>query len=61
MLNASIYLETESENNESLYTHFGFCTLEVTTLSVLGDDSLTANFTGWLMRKTSSGGTNGAD
>jgi len=56
MLYASIYLETESENNESLYKHFGFHTLEVTTLRVPGDDSPTANFTGWLMRKTPSGG-----
>mmetsp|Transcript_22845 Transcript_22845/g.40746 ORF Transcript_22845/g.40746 Transcript_22845/m.40746 type:complete len:258 (+) Transcript_22845:1-774(+) len=61
MLNASIYLETESENNESLYKHFGFQTLEVMTLRVPGDDSSTANCTMWLMRKTPSGGTHGAD
>eukprot|EP00585_Thalassiosira_rotula_P002774 CAMPEP_0196143446 /NCGR_PEP_ID=MMETSP0910-20130528/13381_1 /TAXON_ID=49265 /ORGANISM="Thalassiosira rotula, Strain GSO102" /LENGTH=254 /DNA_ID=CAMNT_0041404907 /DNA_START=17 /DNA_END=781 /DNA_ORIENTATION=- len=56
MLNASIYLETESENNEGLYKKFGFQTLEVTTLRAAGDDSPTANLNMWLMRKTPSGG-----
>eukprot|EP00579_Thalassiosira_antarctica_P024290 CAMPEP_0201988458 /NCGR_PEP_ID=MMETSP0904-20121228/92328_1 /ASSEMBLY_ACC=CAM_ASM_000553 /TAXON_ID=420261 /ORGANISM="Thalassiosira antarctica, Strain CCMP982" /LENGTH=340 /DNA_ID=CAMNT_0048542631 /DNA_START=107 /DNA_END=1130 /DNA_ORIENTATION=- len=53
-LNASIYLETESENNESMYKHFGFHTVEKLNLCVSGDDSPTANFTMYLMRKDPS-------
>jgi len=53
-LNASIYLETDSESNESLYKHFGFHTVEKLNLCVSGDDSPTANFTMYLMRKDPS-------
>jgi len=53
-LNASIYLETDSESNESLYKHFGFHTVEKVNLCVLGDDSPTANFTVFCMRKDPS-------
>lgn len=53
-LNASIYLETDSENNESMYKHFGFHTVEKVNLCVSGDESPTANFTMYLMRKDPS-------
>eukprot|EP00581_Thalassiosira_minuscula_P029421 CAMPEP_0183784808 /NCGR_PEP_ID=MMETSP0739-20130205/66178_1 /TAXON_ID=385413 /ORGANISM="Thalassiosira miniscula, Strain CCMP1093" /LENGTH=258 /DNA_ID=CAMNT_0026028793 /DNA_START=58 /DNA_END=834 /DNA_ORIENTATION=+ len=50
-LGASVYLETESEKNQSMYHHFGFRTLEKLDISVPGDDSSTSHLTNWLMRK----------
>mmetsp|Transcript_31558 Transcript_31558/g.66385 ORF Transcript_31558/g.66385 Transcript_31558/m.66385 type:complete len:93 (+) Transcript_31558:3-281(+) len=53
-LHASIYLETDSENNESMYKHFGFHTVEKVNLCVSGDGSPTADCTCYLMRKDPS-------
>mmetsp|Transcript_27810 Transcript_27810/g.55690 ORF Transcript_27810/g.55690 Transcript_27810/m.55690 type:complete len:259 (+) Transcript_27810:72-848(+) len=47
--NTALYLETESEENESLYIHFGFKTVEKLELSVPGDTSKDAVQTMWLM------------
>lgn len=46
--NASIYLETESKVNESIYKKFGFRTLEEVDVSVPGDPSILKM---WLMRR----------
>ena len=48
-LSVPVYLETESERNESMYQHFGFRTVEQVTMKVPGDDRPDANFTMWLM------------
>lgn len=42
-LNAQVYLETESKENEQLYQHFGFQTLEVFDLFVKGDVDIESN------------------
>ena len=42
-LNAPVYLETESKENEKLYQHFGFQTLEVFDLFVKGDVDIESN------------------
>jgi len=47
--NTALYLETESEENESLYIHFGFKTVEKLELSVPGDTSKDAVQPMWLM------------
>lgn len=48
-LSVPVYLETESERNESMYQHFGFRTVEKATMKVPGDDRPDASFTMWLM------------
>lgn len=48
-LHAHIYLETESAENEALYKHFGFRTLELFQMHVPGDVSQDAKFTMYLM------------
>jgi len=48
-LHAHVYLETESVENEALYKHFGFRTLELFQMHVPGDVSQDANFTMYLM------------
>mmetsp|Transcript_22392 Transcript_22392/g.33133 ORF Transcript_22392/g.33133 Transcript_22392/m.33133 type:complete len:270 (-) Transcript_22392:110-919(-) len=48
-LHAHVYLETESVENEALYKHFGFRTLELFQMCVPGDVSQDANFTMYLM------------
>lgn len=48
-LSAPVYLETESEQNESMYQHFGFRTVEKVTMQVPGDDRSDATFSMWLM------------
>jgi len=53
-LDVPIYLETESEENEALYQHFGFRTLERPVLCAKGDDSPTSNLKMYLMRKDPS-------
>ena len=50
-LGASVYLETGSKANESMYQHFGFDTVEELVLSAQGDDSPTAKFTMYLMER----------
>ncbi|KAL7528855.1 hypothetical protein ACHAXR_002670 [Thalassiosira sp. AJA248-18] len=50
-LNVPIYLETDSKKNESMYQHFGFHTVEEIEMCIPGDNSPTANFTGYLMRR----------
>ena len=50
-LKVPIYLETESEGNESMYHHFGFKTLEKLDVCVPDDTSPTAHLTMYLMRK----------
>ena len=54
-LKVPIYLETESEQNESLYKHFGFDTVEVLDVCVKGDTSPDANMKFWLMRRNPRG------
>ncbi len=54
-LKVPIYLETESEHNESLYKHFGFGTVEVLDICVKGDTSPDANMKFWLMRRNPRG------
>jgi hypothetical protein len=49
-MNAAIYLETESKENESMYQHFGFETLEEVTLCVPRDDQNDSSFVMYLMR-----------
>ena len=46
-----IYLETESLNNESMYAHFGFRTVEEANVSVPGDERSDAVFKLYLMRR----------
>ena len=47
-MKVGLYLETESESNESLYKHFGFQTLE--TMELQGkDDTTNAKLKMWLM------------
>ena len=48
-LSAPVYLETESEQNESMYQHFGFRTVEKVAVKVPGDDRSDATFSMWLM------------
>merc|ERR1712038_155698 len=48
-LRVPVYLETESEENESLYQHYGFQTAETITMSGKGDNSADAKFKMWLM------------
>lgn len=48
-LNASIYLETMSKENESLYIHYGFKTVEKFDLFVQGDESTDAKLTNYIM------------
>lgn len=50
-LGVAIYLETESPENESMYKHFGYSTLEELKLCVEGDESSDASFTMYLMRR----------
>lgn len=50
-LKVPTYLETESDTNESLYKHFGFCTLEKVDVCVPGDESSNAHLTMYLMRR----------
>jgi len=45
----ALYLETESEENESLYKHFGFKTIETIDMVVPGDNHTDAKQTMWLM------------
>lgn len=49
-MHVEVYLETESESNESLYKHFGFRTLETIELQGEGDTT-DAKFKGWLMHR----------
>ena len=49
-MHVELYLETESESNESLYKHFGFRTLETIELQGEGDTT-NAKFKGWLMHR----------
>jgi len=49
-MHVELYLETESESNESLYKHFGFRTLETIQLQGEGDTT-NAKFKGWLMHR----------
>lgn len=42
-LNAPVFLETESKDNEGMYQHFGFRTLEVVDLFVQGDEDIESN------------------
>lgn len=53
-LGVAVYLETESKENEGLYQHFGYQTLETMELSVKGDTSDDAVLTMYLMRRDSS-------
>jgi len=46
---AAIYLETESADNEALYKHFGFRTLEMIELFAPGDKSEDSHFSCYLM------------
>lgn len=48
-LNVPVYLETESKENESLYKHYGFETVETPMLQVKGDSSDDAEFKMYLM------------
>ncbi len=49
-LRVGLYLETESESNESLYKHFGFRTIE--TMELQGDgDTTNAKLKMWLMHR----------
>jgi len=48
-LSVPVYLETESESNESMYHHFGFRTVEKVSMKVPGDDRSDATFSMWLM------------
>ena len=50
-----VYLETESERNESMYQYFGFRTVEKVTMKVPGDDRPDAKFTMWLMIRDPKG------
>ena len=50
-LNVPLYLETESKENEAMYQHFGFRTLEVIDMCVPGDESSDAHFDMYLMRR----------
>ena len=54
-LSVPIYLETESEHNESMYQHFGFRTVEKVSMKVPGDDRADAEFTMWLMIRDPKG------
>ena len=51
-MNVPVYLETESKENESMYQHFGFETLEKVELSVPGDERDDAILLMYLMRWT---------
>mmetsp|Transcript_3181 Transcript_3181/g.3694 ORF Transcript_3181/g.3694 Transcript_3181/m.3694 type:complete len:259 (-) Transcript_3181:63-839(-) len=48
-LQAAVYLETEAEENETLYHHYGFQTVETITISAKGDTSDDAQLKNWLM------------
>lgn len=48
-LNTPVYLETESEENESLYHHYGFKTVETPIFQVEGDNSDDNEFKTYLM------------
>lgn len=48
-LQVPVYLETESKENEALYHHYGFDTIETPVLSVKGDTSEDAQLKMWLM------------
>lgn len=48
-LQVPVYLETESEENESMYHHYGFQTLDTVLIKAKGDDSTDAQFKMWLM------------
>jgi len=48
-LQVPVYLETESEENVSLYQHYGFNTVETALLSAKGDKSDDAGFKMWLL------------
>ena len=51
-LQVPLYLETEAEHLETMYSRrFGFRTLERVNMFVPGDTSSTANFTIYLMRR----------
>ena len=57
-IGVSVYLETEAEELESMYKRFGFHAVEKLDLCVEGDDSASANFTMYLMRRDpEEGGT----
>lgn len=51
MLNVPIYLETESKQNESMYQHFGYDTVEVLRLCAKGDESPTVVLPMYLMKR----------
>lgn len=51
MLNVPIYLETESKENESMYHHFGYDTVEIVNVSAKGDESPTAVLPMYLMKR----------
>merc|ERR1711862_933539 len=48
-LQVHVYLETESEENVSLYQHYGFNIAETVLLSARGDISDDAEFKMWLL------------
>ncbi|KAL3785431.1 hypothetical protein HJC23_013570 [Cyclotella cryptica] len=50
-LGVSIYLETESEDLESMYMHFGYNTVEQLKLCVPGDEREDSALTMYLMRR----------
>ena len=49
VLNVPVYLETESKENESLYRHYGFQTIQKPILIADGDTSEDAPFTDYIM------------
>jgi len=50
-LQVPVYLETESKENEALYHHYGFQTMETVVFRAKGDTSDDANFKMWLMMR----------
>lgn len=48
-LRVPVYLETESKENETLYHHYGFQTIETPVLSAKGDTSVNAKFKVYIM------------
>ena len=48
-LNVPVYLETESKENESLYHHYSFQTVQTPMICADGDASEDAQFTVYLM------------
>jgi len=50
-LRVPVYLETESEENEAMYQHFGFQTVETVMMAAKGDTSTDAQFKMYLMAR----------